>query len=105
MSKITAGCEPKEDPQEDNQIATITMNVIKTIVPVIVQATQTTIENAVKEGLKMIPTERFLRLYGLSCTGDETNETLTTTFVDKISQAEIDVFESDISVCNRQGKK
>ena len=38
-----------------HQIATITMNVIKLIVPVIVQAMQTTVENAVKESLKMIP--------------------------------------------------
>ena len=55
MSKITAGCEPEEDPQEDNQIATITMNVINMIVPVIVQAMQTTVENTLKESLKMIP--------------------------------------------------
>ena len=137
MSKITAGCDPKEDSQEDNQIATITMNVIKLIVPVIVQAMQTTAENAVKESLKIIPevhesnvrilakrvndkalTAKYerddleqqgrkdsLRLYGVSCPEDETNEALITTVVDKISQAEIDISESDISVCHRQGKK
>ena len=36
----------------------------------------------------------------MSCPEDETNEALTTTVVDKISQAEI-----DISVCHRQRKK
>ena len=44
-------------------------------------------------------------LYEVSCPEDETNEALTTTDVDKISQAEIDISENDISVCHQQRKK
>ena len=97
---------------------------------------QTTVKNAVKESLKLIPEEhesnaRVLAkrvndkaftanyewddleqqgrrnspgLYEVSCPEDETNEALTTTDV-KISQAEIDISENDISVCHQQRKK
>ena len=98
---------------------------------------QTTVENAVKESLKMLPevdesnvrvlakrvndkalTAKYerddlehqgrkdsLRLYRVSCPEDETNEALTTIVIDKISQAEIDISEIDISASHRQEKK
>ena len=55
LQKIGTGFNPNENESENINVADIAMNVIKMIVPVIIQSVQATVENAVKENLKILP--------------------------------------------------